>query len=365
MKKSHAMKAFAPLLIIFLFFTCFAMAQTDSIPILWDELDLVGEEMKLVSGKAGIKPLPLIGAATAAGLGTTIYLLRRRENNSDSCEIMAEVESIPADCGLSNGLLRVEVQSPDEYAFLWSTGATQSELRNLPKGHYALTITAVSEEKQCEQVLHPVVEERETDYIRHVQIQQAHYPEPAKVSFEVFSPLETALLMEVSYLGIVYVFEVFLGYVNLGDYLPLDPGHYELKIYAPEAGEGCAEILVFELEPPARFIRGFFVETFAPVSGGYWAGGEGAQRGSDGHIASREQLLWGVRLSANYETCGRYWQSNLQYVLWGRAGSGFYSLDFEQLMRPGTAPYYIGLGLGLLPEGRVYMVLRADLRQFF
>lgn len=111
---------------------------------IWEQIDLVSEKMK-----PNKKAFPYWIPISVLGGGGLMYLLLEKKDSINEvkdtvCNIKLEHTIVSENCKDSNGEVRIIINNPFDYNFLWNTGVTTPNLLGVPRGDYSLVVTSAN-----------------------------------------------------------------------------------------------------------------------------------------------------------------------------------------------------------------------------
>lgn len=198
-------------------------------------------------------------AADACGNSASPCVQTIRVIPSD-CNFSASFNVMDANCGISNGQVEVVIQPPGNYSVLWGNGQSGSLLTNLAPGNYSITI--LDPVGSCAEVFPVAVGVIPPVLVSMVDIGPAGCLTPGVLVLT----LDGAASFDISVVGPVNIELSNLppGPLNLGDFLFLQPGVYNIDI----TGEtSCNQILPLTIpyNPPFSLSPGLIFDPTCPL----------------------------------------------------------------------------------------------------
>lgn len=167
------------------------------------------------------------------------------------CESEITLDAEASDCGLENGMRRVEVSPEGNYEFAWSDGKSSAEVDNSPPGNFAITVTDL--DNGCVYEDEVVVDELKVHIIENYQVVAGNCVTTPDASFSLVQFDEGQFLVVLE--GPDGILEstqsASQNSLDLTEIWPetfFPAGNYILVIYHLDAGEDCADEVEFVLE---------------------------------------------------------------------------------------------------------------------
>lgn len=193
------------------------------------------------SGEASFK-YAIADACDSTDEATVIIEVLKKE-----CDFTIQFSQTPASCGYTDGSVHVVVNEPGSYTFWWDNGQTGPDLTGVPAGEYMVHIR--DDSLDCTLDFKVFVDERPADYVSPVQVIPPVCSTPGDIIFEVFTPSNGPLLMEVFHPGGLEQFDVPPGMVLLSEYVPIVGGAYHVVVTDESIGPGCIEDFSLIMDP--------------------------------------------------------------------------------------------------------------------
>lgn len=165
------------------------------------------------------------------------------EIGAPNCAIGLSLTPIDSDCGLDNGSITSVVTPDGEYNYNWSTGATTSQVSDLPPGTYSLTVS--SEGGLCEESASASIAENPIDYLLSSSIVPGNCLGEGNIILELQSPDDLPLSLEITANGQSSTFEVAPGTIELNTLINISAGNYIVNVYPTAAGFDCRQLQSF------------------------------------------------------------------------------------------------------------------------
>lgn len=160
--------------------------------------------------------------------------------NQVICDFTISTVTIPANCGVSNGTIQVNVNESGSYAYSWNTGANGNVLGNVSAGNYTVTITDIN--LGCSLAFTIPLGQYPADYIQNATVNQPTCTTEAEIQLTLTVPgPQNMLTMSVTHPGGTNVFSVSPGLIHLSDYITLAAGSYSIDVFIGNPGPSCMD----------------------------------------------------------------------------------------------------------------------------
>lgn len=165
--------------------------------------------------------------------------------NEGVCDFTITPSFTPASCGIADGTITVAVNGPNTYTYAWSNGDTGPTADQLSPGNYSVIITDT--EFNCSLSFSFDLPQAPINHIDNLVVTQPACNEDGEISFIVFTSGGQSLAMTVEHPNGNDQFLIVPGTIQLSDYVPIQPGIYNIDVFNTAAGPSCAESITVQI----------------------------------------------------------------------------------------------------------------------